>query len=119
MAKHSKSQETHADLGSRESIELLRKVLTHLERVLEGLDNGLDGGERGIHQATARESARIATAISSVTGELRAREKAERRALELVDDTTLLRALRALSEERRHGILSEILSLDDTASVLA
>lgn len=119
MAKPAKIQQTDTDQTATECVDLLLWSIRHLRRILDAIDRDLDSGMEGVHVSVARESARIAVAIGSLTGELRAREKAERRALELTSPSVLLRALRVMSPEDRDYVLSELAKLDDTGSVLA
>lgn len=107
MAKFAKSKEkpTKSELLPEEL--LLQETLKHLRRVLDSLDSSEDPA------STAKESARLATAISSVTGELRARDKARVKTAELLDPGLVILWLRTRPQDELHAIFREVTGMDD------
>lgn len=101
-----------------EAEALVRRTLTHCDQLLTAVENELASGTA--NSSTIRESASLARAISGLSAELRAREKAaharEQAEREAVTLESILEFARAQSPSERKRLSLALAALEETVN---
>ncbi len=117
--RHRTGIDAATDITPYDSEGLLRRTADALALVLDSVIAGLgDESSDGMHSSSSREIAEVSRAISSITGELRAREKASTSAARNLDHGKVMTYLRAMTAEQRSEVAQQLAAMDDEGSVL-